>query len=110
MSLGVNRFVIHTSVHQPFRDRRPGITLGPFGQHYTRNNTWADQSRGWIADLARSSYLLQQGSFVGDLAYYYGEGAPASVYRGAKTTPVARATRWLRLRLRQHRGALTGCR
>jgi (4-O-methyl)-D-glucuronate---lignin esterase len=87
MSLGVNRFVIHTSVHQPFLDRRPGMTLGPFGQHYTRHNTWAEQSRGWIADLTRSSYLLQQGLFVGDLAYYYGEGAPASVYVGDKTTP-----------------------
>jgi hypothetical protein len=87
MSLGVNRFVIHTSVHQPFKDRRPGLTLGPFGQHYTRNNTWAEQSRGFITHLTRSSYLLQKGLFAGDLAYYYGEGAPASVYRGPKTTP-----------------------
>ena len=87
MSLGVNRFVIHTSVHQPFLDRRPGMTLGPFGQHFTRNNTWAEQSRGWISDLTRSSYLLQQGLFVGDLAYYYGEGAPASVYVGDDVTP-----------------------
>lgn len=87
MSLGVNRFVIHTSVHQPFLDRRPGMTLGPFGQHFTRHNTWAEQSRGWISDLTRSSYLLQQGLFVGDLAYYYGEGAPASVYVGDDVTP-----------------------
>jgi hypothetical protein len=87
MSLGVNRFVIHTSVHQPFLDRRPGMTLGPFGQHYTRHNTWAEQSRGWVSHLTRSSYMLQQGLFVGDLAYYYGEGAPASVYVGDKTTP-----------------------
>ena len=87
MAMGVNRFVIHTSVHQPFKDRRPGLTLGPFGQHYTRNNTWAEQSKPWISLLTRSSYLLQQGLFVGDLAYYYGEGAPASVYAGTSTTP-----------------------
>ena len=87
MTLGVNRFVIHTSVHQPFVDRRPGFTLGPFGQHYTRNNTWAEQSRGLISYLTRSSYMLQQGLFVGDIAYYYGEGAPASVYRGPNTSP-----------------------
>ena len=105
MTLGVNRFVIHTSVHQPFADRRPGFTLGPFGQHYTRNNTWAEQSRGFISYLTRSSYLLQQGLFVGDLAYYYGEGAPASVYRGPNTEPLARAARRLRVRLREHRGA-----
>jgi (4-O-methyl)-D-glucuronate---lignin esterase len=87
MSLGVNRYVIHTSVHQPFLDRRPGMTLGPFGQHFTRNNTWAEQARGWIADLSRSQYLLQQGLFVGDLAYYYGEGAPATVYTSERATP-----------------------
>ena len=29
---GVNRFVIHTSVHQPMSKPGPGVTLGPFGQ------------------------------------------------------------------------------
>ena len=33
----------------------------------------------WNTYLARCSYLLQQGKFVGDLAYFYGEGAPATV-------------------------------
>jgi hypothetical protein len=87
MAMGVNRFVIHTSVHQPFVDRKPGITLGPFGQHYTRNNTWAEPSKAWISYLTRASYMLQQGLFVGDLAYYYGEGAPATVYKGPQTIP-----------------------
>src|SRR5205085_1795498 len=50
-----------------------------FGQHYTRNTTYASQAIAWNTYLARCSYLLQQGSFVGDLAYFYGEGAPATV-------------------------------
>jgi hypothetical protein len=87
MAMGVNLFVIHTSVHQPFVDRAPGFTLGPFGQHYSRHNTWAEQSKAWISYLTRASYLLQQGLFVGDIAYYYGEGAPATVYKGPQTTP-----------------------
>jgi hypothetical protein len=87
MAMGVNRFVIHTSVHQPFVDRAPGFTLGPFGQHYTRNNTWAEPSKAWISYLTRASYMLQQGLFVGDLAYYYGEGAPATTYKGPQTIP-----------------------
>ena len=87
MAMGVNRFVIHTSVHQPFVDRKPGFALGSFGQHYSRNNTWAEQSRAWISYLTRSSYMLQQGLFVGDLAYYYGEGVPATVYKGPQTIP-----------------------
>jgi hypothetical protein len=78
---GMNRIVFHTSDHQPFVDdkHKPGITLAIFGQHYTRNNTWAEPAVAWNTYLARCSYLLQQGLFVGDLAYYYGEGAPATI-------------------------------
>jgi hypothetical protein len=81
MALGINRFIFHTSDHQPFADdqHKPGMTLGFFGQHYTRNTTWAEQAMPWNTYLARASYLLQQGQFVGDLAYFYGEGAPATV-------------------------------
>lgn len=81
LALGINRFVFHTSDQQPFVDARhkPGMTLGPFGQHYTRNNTWANQAWAWNSYLARAAYLLQQGKFVGELAYFYGEGAPATV-------------------------------
>ncbi len=32
MASGLNRFVIHTSVHQPLDDKKPGFSLGPFGQ------------------------------------------------------------------------------
>lgn len=81
MALGINRIIFHTSDHQPFVDDRhkPGITLGFFGQHYTRNTTYAEQAIAWNTYLARASYLLQQGQFVGDLAYFYGEGAPVTV-------------------------------
>lgn len=73
MAMGLNRFVIHTSVHQPLIDKPPGLGLGPFGQWFTRNETWAEQAGPWIRYLARSSYLLQQGRFVADVAYFYGE-------------------------------------
>ena len=73
MSMGLNRFVIHTSVHQPLLDKTPGLSLGPFGQWFTRNETWAEQAGPWVRYLARSCYLLQQGHFIGDIAYFYGE-------------------------------------
>ncbi|AXC14951.1 Alpha-L-arabinofuranosidase II precursor [Acidisarcina polymorpha] len=78
---GVNRIVFHTSDHQPFVDgkHKPGITLGYYGQHYTRNITWAEQAVAWNGYLARCSYLLQQGKPVVDVAYFYGEGAPVTV-------------------------------
>ena len=42
---GINRFVIHESAHQPLVGKAPGLTLGPFGQWFNRNETWAEQAR-----------------------------------------------------------------
>ncbi|MBP1766624.1 MAG: Alpha-L-arabinofuranosidase precursor, partial [Candidatus Aminicenantes bacterium] len=73
MAMGLNRFVIHTSVHQPVDDKIPGLGLGPFGQWFTRHETWAEAARPWTTYLSRSCYLLQQGKFAADVLYYYGE-------------------------------------
>jgi hypothetical protein len=73
LASGLNRFVIHESAHQPLVGKAPGLTLGPFGQWFNRNEIWAEQAAPWITYLARSSYLLQQGRFVADIAYFYGE-------------------------------------
>jgi len=54
----------------------PGMTMGPHGMHLNRKNTWWKQGAAWMEYLARCQYLLQQGSFVADLCYYYGENAP----------------------------------
>jgi hypothetical protein len=72
---GINRFVIHESAHQPLTDpsKAPGLTLGPFGQWFNRNETWAEQAAPWINYLARTSFMLQQGHFGADLVYFYGE-------------------------------------
>ena len=70
---GLNRFVIHCSVHQPVNDKIPGLGLGPFGQWFTRHETWAEQSGAWTTYLARNCYMLQQGKFVADVIYFYGE-------------------------------------
>ncbi|HXJ87535.1 MAG TPA: glycosyl hydrolase [Candidatus Binatia bacterium] len=70
---GINRFVIHESAHQPLVGKAPGLTLGPFGQWFNRNETWAEQATAWVDYLARSSYMLQQGHFGADLVYFYGE-------------------------------------
>ena len=73
LAVGLNRYVIHSSVHQPLIDKTPGLTLGPFGQWFNRNEVWAEQAKPWITYLGRNSYLLQQGKFVADIAYFYGE-------------------------------------
>jgi hypothetical protein len=73
LAMGLNRFVIHTSVHQPVNDKIPGLGLGPYGQWFTRHETWAEMAKPWTTYLARSSYMLQQGKFTADVVYFYGE-------------------------------------
>ena len=96
LTMGLNRFVIHSSVHQPLTgpdgadagSPAPGLTLGPFGQWFNRNESWAEQARPWIDYLARSSYMLQQGRFVADVAYYYGEDSNITAIFGSHNPPV----------------------
>lgn len=76
-ALGINRMVVHTSAHQPFVDRKPGMSLRPLlGQYFSRTETWAEQAGPWVDYLSRSSFLLQHGQFVADVAYFYGQEAP----------------------------------
>ncbi len=75
-SEGVNRFVIHRYVHQPFARIRPGLTLASHGLHYERTQTWWELSRPWHRYLSRCQYVLQQGRSVADVLYLSPEGAP----------------------------------
>ena len=70
---GLNRFVIHTSPHQPSDTHIPGVGLGSYGQWFTRHETYAEQAVAWMTYLGRSCFMLQQGRYVADVAYYYGE-------------------------------------
>ncbi len=88
LAMGLNRFVIHTSVHQPLIDKAPGLALGPFGQWFTRNEVWAEQAQPWVTYLARSSFLLQQGHFVADILYFYGEDSNLTAIFGSKSPDV----------------------
>lgn len=88
LALGVNRFVLHTSVHQPLDRPGPGITLGTFGQWFTRKDTWAEQAGAWMDYLSRSSYLLQRGRFVADVAYLYGEDVSISALFRTSRPPI----------------------
>jgi len=85
---GINRFVIHCSVHQPLIDKAPGLGLGPFGQWFNRNDTWAEQAAPWVSYLARSSYLLQQGHFGADVLYFYGEDSNVTAIFANKSPDV----------------------
>ena len=85
---GINRFVIHCSVHQPLIDKAPGLGLGPFGQWFNRNETWAEEAGPWVSYLARSSFLLQQGHFGADVLYFYGEDSNVTAIFANKSPDV----------------------
>ncbi|WP_298400201.1 glycosyl hydrolase [Sphingobium sp.] len=73
---GVNRPIVHTSVHQPVDDKLPGLSLMIFGQYFNRHESWAEMAKPWVDYMARTGFLLQQGRDHADLAYFYGEEQP----------------------------------
>jgi len=73
---GVNRPIVHTSVHQPVDDKVPGLSLMVFGQYFNRHESWAEMARPWVDYMARTGFLLQQGRDHADVAWFYGEEAP----------------------------------
>jgi hypothetical protein len=82
---GLNRIIFHTSAHQPL-DTKPGNTM--VGTHVNRNITWAETARPFMDYLARTSYMLQRGLPVADLAYLLNEGAPSTMpFWGAGLKP-----------------------
>ena len=59
---GINRFVLHTCPLQPWGGRAmPGMTMGRWGTHFGRTQTWARQCEAWISYLNRCQALLQWG-------------------------------------------------
>ena len=88
LAMGLNRFVIHTSVHQPVSDKVPGLGLGKYGQWFTRHETWSGMAKPWVTYLTRSSYMLQQGHFVADVLYFYGEDSNLTAIFGSSAPDI----------------------
>lgn len=71
---GINATLLHLYIQQP-DDRQPGRDAW-FGNEFNRNNTWFDGMGPFIDYLRRCNFLLQQGRYVADVAYFIGEDAP----------------------------------
>jgi hypothetical protein len=76
LATGINRIVFHRYAHQPWLDRRPGMTMGPYGVHWDRTQTWWPMVSGYHQYVARCQFLLRQGAPVADICYLVPEGAP----------------------------------
>jgi len=77
LALGVNRFVYHTFAHKPLGDEhRPGMTMGIYGVHWDRGQTWWPMVDAYHKYISRCSHMMQQGQAVSDILYLTPEGAP----------------------------------
>ena len=84
---GVNRYIFHRYAMQPWTNRWHGMTMGQWGTHFDRTSTWWNEGSAWLKYVARCEYLLQQGRFVADAAYFCGESAPAELRVGNPALP-----------------------
>jgi len=76
---GLTRNMLCFYVHQPQLDFKPGHQWPAAGTHFDRNITWFPMSHAWLKYLARCQHMLQQGLFVADVCYYYGDDVPGFV-------------------------------
>jgi hypothetical protein len=84
---GVNRYTFHRYAMQPWTNRWPGMTMGPWGIHFERTETWWSQGKPWIDYITRCQFLLQQGRAAEDAAYFDGQSAPVEMRSGNPALP-----------------------
>jgi hypothetical protein len=75
-AMGINKMVLHVFAHNPWMDRKPGMTLDGVGLYFQRDQTWFKQGKAWIDYLTRCQALLQMGKPVVDVAVFIGEEVP----------------------------------
>jgi hypothetical protein len=62
---GVNRMILHRFVHQPWDDKyKPGNTMGQWGTHFDRTQTWWKPGKALVDYWTRCQALLQWGKVV----------------------------------------------
>lgn len=76
-ALGINRFFYHVFVHNPWLDRKPGMTLDGIGTYFQRDQTWWEPGKAWVNYCERVQFQLQKGQPVVDLAVFTGEEIPS---------------------------------
>lgn len=76
-ALGINRFVFHVNVHNPWTEGRyPGMTLNKYGLYFQRDQTWWKLAKAWMDYTIRCQSLLQAGVPVVDMAVWTGDDYP----------------------------------
>ena len=79
-ALGMNRLFFHVNTHNPWLDRRPGMTLDGIGLFFQRDQTWFPEAKPFVDYITRCQTLLQRGKPVVDIAVYTGEEIPSRAF------------------------------
>ncbi|MGB8192076.1 MAG: glycosyl hydrolase [Chitinophagaceae bacterium] len=85
---GINRLSFHVFMHNPWMDRKPGMTLDAIGLYFQRDQTWWKQGRAWVEYVSRCQALLQSGKPVVDIAVFTGEDLPRRSILPDRLVPV----------------------
>lgn len=72
---GLNLIFVHTFTHSPEATGLPGQEYFA-GTHMNPRVTWWNYSDAFIEYMNRIQFVVQQGKFVGDVLYYYGDHVP----------------------------------
>jgi hypothetical protein len=72
---GLNLTYIHAFTCSPKEMGIPGQQYFA-GTHFDPQLTWANQAGAFVGYLNRCQFMLQQGLFVADVCYYYGDQVP----------------------------------
>ncbi|QJD97302.1 DNA-binding protein [Mucilaginibacter robiniae] len=85
---GINRYVFHVNVHNPWLTRKPGMTLDGIGLFFQRDQTWWKPGHAWVEYVQRCQSLLQLGRPVTDIAVFTGEETPRRAILPDRLVPV----------------------
>ncbi|MBQ2361607.1 MAG: DNA-binding protein, partial [Prevotella sp.] len=80
-ALGMNRLFFHVYTHNPWMDRKPGMTLDGIGLFFQRDQTWFPEAKAFVDYITRCQRLLQEGKPVVDIAVFTGEEMPTRSIR-----------------------------
>jgi hypothetical protein len=75
-ALGVNKLFFHVFTLNPWKDRKPGMTLDKVGTFIQRDQTWWKPGKVFFSYITNCQRLLQQGKPVVDIAVFTGEETP----------------------------------
>ena len=87
-ALGMNRLFFHVNTHNPWLDKKPGMTLDGIGLFFQRDQTWFPESKGLVDYITRCQDLLQRGKPVVDIAVYTGEELPCRALTPDRLVPM----------------------